>query len=268
MIKYCEFKQIKVRYSDKGKGRAIVLLHGFLESLEIWDEFSEKLAKRYRVIAIDFPGFGETPSIGYIHRMELLAQCVKAVMDSIGYRRYLVVGHSMGGYAALAFADMYNDNVSGLCLFHSTALPDSAEKKQSRNAVIKIVKENPRHYINAFYESLFALMHVAEFSKEIAMLKTCSEKFTRLGIVNALEGMKERKKRDWLLEFAKYPVLFIIGKKDSVIPYKSVLQQAQLAKYRTVLLLENAAHMGFYEARADCQKAILKFARKCFRRDA
>jgi len=267
MIRYASFKNIKVRYSDKGHGRAVVLLHGFLESHEIWDEFSDKLSKSFRVIAIDLPGFGDTPCIGYVHSMELMAQCVKAVMDNIGYRRYVVVGHSMGGYVGLAFADLFADNVSGLCLFHSTSLPDTAEKKQSRNAVIKIVKENPRHYINAFYESLFAPANADEHKKEIQFLRTLSEKFTRQGIVNALEGMKERKKRDWILEFAKYPVLFIAGKKDNVIPYKSVLQQAQLVKHPTVLLLEDVGHMGFYEAKEETLKVVKRFAGKCFRNE-
>src|ERR1035437_2147572 len=123
MINYSDFRNIKVRYSDKGKGRVIVLLHGFLESLEIWEELSAKLSKRFRVIAIDLPGHGQTPVIGYIHSMELMAECVKAVMDSLDLRKYVVVGHSMGGYAALAFAELFPQRVAGLCIFHSTALP-------------------------------------------------------------------------------------------------------------------------------------------------
>src|SRR3972149_4760338 len=120
MIKQAEFRNVKVRYSDKGKGRVIVLLHGFLESLEIWDEFSNKLSKRFRVLAIDLPGHGKTPAIGYVHSMELMAECAKAVLDSLELRKYVVAGHSMGGYVALAFAEMFPQNLSGLCIFHST----------------------------------------------------------------------------------------------------------------------------------------------------
>lgn len=265
MIRYASFKQTKVRFSDKGKGRAIVLLHGFLESLEVWDELSDRLAKQYRVIAIDLPGFGGTPSIGYVHSMELMAECVKAVMDSIGYRRYVLVGHSMGGYTALAFAELYNDNVSGLCLMNSTAAPDSEEKKKNRDTVIKIIKENPRHFINAFYETLFSPVKVDRFRKEIEQLKERSEKFAKQGIVNALEGMKDRKKREGILEMAEYPVLFVIGKQDGVIPYQSVLDQAKQARDSTVLLLENSAHMSFYEEKEPVLKALRKFVRKSFR---
>src|SRR4051812_42260347 len=98
MIKYADFKQIKVRYNDSGKGRAIVLLHGFMESLEIWNDFSKELSKTFRVICIDLPGFGETPAIGYVHSMELMANCVKAVMNKERLRKYVIIGHSLGGY--------------------------------------------------------------------------------------------------------------------------------------------------------------------------
>ena len=101
MIRHTPFKEISVRFSDSGKGRAIVLLHGFPETSEVWEEYSVKLARHFRIIAIDLPGFGETPCIGYVHSMELMAQCV---MDSRGLRKYLITGHSMGGYVALAFA--------------------------------------------------------------------------------------------------------------------------------------------------------------------
>src|SRR5688572_10399341 len=138
---YAEFRKIKVRYSDAGKGRVIVLLHGFLGSHEIWTEFSKKLSKRFRIIAIDLPGHGDTPSIGYYHSMEMLAQCVKAVLDKVGVRRYILVGHSMGGYVALTFAELYPENICGLCLFNSTSYADSEEKKKERDIVIRLVKK-------------------------------------------------------------------------------------------------------------------------------
>ena len=156
MIHTADFKKIKVAYTDAGKGRVIVLLHGFLGSHEIWSEFSKKLSKRFRVIAIDLPGHGKTPSIGYYHSMELLAQSVKAVLDKIGVRRYVVAGHSMGGYAALAFAELYPENVSGLCLFNSTSYADTDEKKRDRDRVIRLVKKEHRHYVSEVVSSLFA----------------------------------------------------------------------------------------------------------------
>ena len=132
------------------------MLHGFLGSHEVWSGFIKKLSKKFRVIAIDLPGHGETPAIGYYHSVELLAQSVKAVLDTAGVRRYVIAGHSMGGYTALAFAELYSENVSGLCLFNSTSHADSEEKKKEREKVIQLVKREHKHYVAEVITSLFA----------------------------------------------------------------------------------------------------------------
>src|ERR1035437_9933689 len=209
MINHADFRKVKVRYSDKGKGRVIVLLHGFLESLEIWEELSNKLSKRFRVIAIDLPGHGRTPGIGYVHSMELMAECVKAVMDSLGLSRYVVVGHSMGGYAALAFAEMFPQNVSGLCIFHSTALPDSEAKKKDRDRVAEIVKKDRQQFISELIPKLFAGENISLLKKEVSRAKQIAMETPKEGIVAALKGMKERPSRELTLKNAAYPVLFI-----------------------------------------------------------
>lgn len=264
MKKHVEFRQVKVHYTDQGKGRVVVLLHGFMEDLRIWNAFSRELSKTCRVICIDLPGFGETPAIAYIHTMEMMATCVKKVMDMERLRRYVVIGHSMGGYVAMAFADLYTDNLRGLGLFHSSALADNAEKKESRNKAIQVVKNNPRNYVKIFFEPLFAPQHVKEYEAEIQVLQDRAGGFSKAAIVNALEGMKDRKKRDWILEMANYPILFIIGKHDVAIPADSVLKQSELAKNPTVLFLENAGHMGFLEEKEQTLKTVKKFVRRCF----
>lgn len=262
---YAEFKKIKVHYTDTGKGRVIVLLHGFLGSHEIWNEFVKKLSKRYRVIAIDLPGHGQTPSIGYYHSMELLAQSVKAVLNKAGVRRYIVVGHSMGGYTALAFAELYPENVSGLCLFHSTAHADSEEKKKDRDRVIRLVKKEHKHYVSEVVTSLFAKENVERLKTEVNKIKHIAAGITKQAIINSLEGMKERKNRDLILKFAEYPVLFIVGKKDSVINYETMYSQMGLCKFPFVVMLDDAGHMGFYEEAKITMKELELFASRCFR---
>ena len=125
MLKTTIFKKGTVTFSDTGKGRAIVLLHGFLGSHQIWEHTIAELSKSYRVIAIDLPGHGATDCFGYVHTMDLIAKCVKAVMDDLRLKKYVIIGHSMGGYAGLAFADLFPDNLKGLCLFHSSAYADT-----------------------------------------------------------------------------------------------------------------------------------------------
>jgi len=264
VIKHTLFRQSKIRYSDTGKGRVVVLLHGFMESLEIWEDFVESVSKTNRVICIDFPGFGGSETIGYVHSMELLAQCVKVVLDQEGLRRCVIIGHSMGGYAALAFADLFPDCVKGLSLFHSSALADSDEKKAARDQAIRVVKKDTGRYVQLFFAPLFAPQNVGELRAPIRALEKRAASFPKKAIVNALEGMKDRKRRDWMLSMVPFPIQFIIGKYDPTFTTASIFKQAELVKNADVLLLENSGHMGFVEERDVTLKAVKKFVRKCF----
>lgn len=267
-VKFTTARGAKIRYADTGKGRAIVLLHGFLESLEVWfgNGFADALAKKFRVIAIDLPGHGKSECIGYVQQMERMADVVKDVMDHIGLRRYVVVGHSMGGYVALAFAEKYVDNLSGLCLFHSTARPDSEEKKLNRERGIRVVKRSPVRYTNQHVMTLFALANQRYFKKEINWLRRMAAKTKKQAIVACLEGMKIRPSREVILKFSSYPVFFIAGKRDNVVPFETVEEQAMLPRDGRLLPLERTGHMGFLEAKDLTLKKLLAFTGSCYRR--
>jgi pimeloyl-ACP methyl ester carboxylesterase len=260
------FRDIPISYSDNGSGRALVLLHGFPESKEIWNDTVKLLQKNIRVITIDLPGFGATPSIGYEHSMELMAESVKAVLDKLHLRKYVIVGHSMGGYVALAFAELFKKNVSGLVLFHSTPLADTEDKKRDRTRAIELVKQNSRHYVHELIGKLMAPGNEKIFKEELSSLKALAGKTSPTGIINALYGMRERKERTQLIKNSTFPVLFIIGKKDTVLPSQQLISIANECRNASVLILENAGHLGFIERKQDCAKGLLRFARMCFRR--
>ena len=261
---HIHFKGGKIAYTSHGKGRAIVLLHGFLGSAAIWEETRDALAKYFRVICIDLPGHGQSDCFGYVHGMELMAQCVKAVMDKLRFKKYVLVGHSLGGYTALAFAELFPDHVRGICLFHSTSFADSERKKQDRDKAIKIVKINPNIYIRATIKNLFAAKNLKHLKKQVTFATQIARKTPRQGIIDALEGMKDRPSRDVILHFAGYPVQFIIGKYDNLLPMQSLLDQTKICKYPHTLLLENTGHMGFLEQPDTCIKQIKRFARASF----
>jgi len=263
--KYAEFKKGKIAFSDKGKGRAIILLHGFLYSKEIWGETRDALAKHFRVICIDLPGHGQSDCFGYVHGMDLMAKAVKAVLDKLHLKKYVLVGHSMGGYAALAFAELFPENVRGLCLFHSTSYADSEQKKKDRDKAIKSVKINPGIFVRATIKNLFATKNLKLFKKQISFATQIARKTPKQGIVNALEGMKDRPSRDVILHFAGYPIQFIIGKYDTVLPMQSLLDQSKICKKGSALVLENSGHMGFMEQPDTCIKHLKRFARTSFK---
>ncbi len=264
MIGHVTFKNSSVRYSDKGKGNVIVLLHGFLESLHIWDNFSDCLSKQFRVISIDLLGHGETPCIGYIHTMELMAECLKSVMDSLDIKKFVLAGHSMGGYVALSFYEKYPHQIAGLCLFHSTAMPDSEKRKIDRDRMVLVVKQNRRQFVSDLIPKLFAKENISKNKNDVTVAKQIAMNTSKQGTVAALKGMKERSSKELVLKNAVNSVLFIIGKKDVILAWENLLLLATLPKQPVTVVLENAGHMGFYEAPDETVAALENFARTCY----
>jgi pimeloyl-ACP methyl ester carboxylesterase len=171
----------------------------------------------------------------------------------------------MGGYAALAFAELFPDNISGLCLFNSTSYADSDDKKKDRERVIRLVKKEHKHYVAEVVSSLFAPDNLSKLSKEVNKAKHIAEQVNRQSIINSLEGMKERKSRDLILKFAEYPILFIVGKKDTAINFETMYPQFGLCKFPEVLMLEDCGHMAMFEESKKTVKMLSSFAGRCFR---
>lgn len=264
MLKTAAFKKGKITFSDTGKGRVVVLLHGFLGSHEIWQQTIQNLSRSYRVIAIDLPGHGTSDCFGYVHTMELLAKSVKAVMDSLRLKKYVIIGHSMGGYAALAFGDMFPDHLKGICLYHSTAYADSDEKKRDRTRSIKVVKANHKIYTTEVIKNLFATKNAKYLKEEIAFAQKIAARTSKQSIIASLEGMKDRPNRDMILGMAPYPIMMVIGELDNVLPYEQLMEQSELIKNKHLLYLEHDGHMGFLESPRLSNKALRKFLRACY----
>jgi len=254
----------KINYEIEGTGDTIVLLHGFLESLEIWDYYSENLSKEYRVVRIDLPGHGKSDVINSVHTMELMAEAVKTVLDKEGVNKCIMAGHSMGGYTTLAFAEQYPEYLKGLVLFHSAAHADSEEVKKNRDRMVKLVEQDRLGFINNFIPGLFAPDNIKRFSKEIDNLKNSAAQTSKKAIVAALKGMKERTEKISLLKNITIPVIYIIGKEDSRIPTDVALKQAALPNRCSVLLLGDVGHMGYIEAKDETLKALKCFANQLF----
>ena len=131
MQKSIQFKNTNISFSDEGKGAAIVLLHGFLENLSMWNEITPHLLKKNRIIAIDLLGHGQSNCLGYVHTMELFAETVEAVLKHLKIRKCTLIGHSLGGYVVLAFAEKNPQKIKGLCLLNSTSNEDSGSEEHT-----------------------------------------------------------------------------------------------------------------------------------------
>ena len=193
----------------------------------MWDAFVPEFSKKNRVITLDLLGHGSSESLGYVHSMEDNADVVHAVLAELRIRKAAFVGHSMGGYVALAFAELYPENVKGLVLLNSTARADSDERKINRDRAIKAVKQNYANFVRLSIANLFSENNRERLAFEIEQVKEEALKTPLQGIVASLEGMKIRKDREVLLHFSTYPMMLILGEKDPVLNYQESLEQIE-----------------------------------------
>lgn len=245
--------------SEKGE-RCVVLLHGYLESMLVWEEFIPLLYKEVRVITLDLPGHGISEVKGEIHTMEYLADTVKGALDALGVERCTLVGHSMGGYVALAFAERHPERLDGLVLLSSTPNPDTEKKREDRLREIALVKAGKKEALaQVAPQAGFAAENRQRMREHIEELKEQVFLTEEEGIVALLNGMRERPDRHAVLEQLSCPLLFILGKKDDYIPLEVAEEMVKQHPKAQVVWLENAGHMGFLEEPQRVAESLLRF---------
>lgn len=251
------YKGIEINYNITGKGTPLVLLHGFLENLKMWDEIIEDVSKKYTCITIDLLGHGSTDCIGYIHKMEDMAYAVKAVLDISINTKPVFIGHSMGGYVSLAYLDLFPGKISGLILLNSTSFPDSEERKTNRSRAISIVKKNPNAYTSMAIANLFAEKNRETYKNKIEKIKNEASRTPLQGIIAALEGMKIRKDHTETLRKFKGDKIIFTGEKDPVLSYQQSVNESELCKTNLVVL--DGGHMSYIENKQDIIKSLHDF---------
>ena len=259
-MKTTQFKNTSIAYSDTGKGTAVVLLHGFLENQKMWEQYIAPFSKKNRVITIDLLGHGESECLGYVHSMEDNADAVHAVLVELRIRKAVFVGHSMGGYVALAFAELYPDFVKGLVLLNSTANADSDERKTNRDRAIKAVKQSYIGFVSLAIANLFSDNNRDRLRSEIENVKAEALKTPLQAIVASLEGMKIRLDREVLLHLTPYPKLLVLGQKDPVLEYKET--KKQIVNTDVALVTFPDGHMSHIENQEELTAVLLQFLKK------
>lgn len=251
-------------YNDIGNGYPIVLLHGFCEDKSLWKYIEKDLAKNYRVITLDLPGFGESRLEETEVSMEFFAGKIKTLLDSLKIEKCVMVGHSLGGYVALAFAEKYENNLDGIGLFHSTAFEDSEDKKENRLKAIEFIqKYGVKQFAESFVPPLFSLKNRELFQQEIAELVHVASSTAEISVVETTKAMRTRKDTTHVLKACKVPVLFIIGKLDGAVPLEKSLEQCSIPKHSVAHFLEGVGHMGMIENKALTEKILANFVRLC-----
>ena len=223
----------------------------------MWQYLVPQLSKKYRVIAIDLLGHGKTECLGYVHSMEENATMVQAVLAEMRIRKVIIVGHSMGGYVALAFAEKFPKKIKGLVLLNSTSKADSEERKANRDRAIRAVKKDYTSFVRLSIANLFNPNNREKLNDAIEKVKIEALKTPLQGIVASLEGMKIRKDRSFLLSNTNYPILLILGKKDQVLNYEENLKQIENTVVKLVSFPDG--HMSTIENRDELGKVLIDF---------
>lgn len=254
------YKNTSISYQENGKGNAVILLHGFLGSKEIWNSIYKFLSQRYRVICIDLLGHGQSDSLGYIHSMEDQADMIFSLISHLKLRKVSLVGHSMGGYVSLAFAELYPDMLRHLILVNSSAFADSQERKNNREHAIEVVKKNCKTFIRVAISNLFSQETHQLKKEEIKTCLTLGQKTSMQGIIAGLEGMKIRPDREILLHFSPYPKLIIAGISDNIITKEEVSQQVKDSETQAIFI--DGGHMLPLEQPEKISELLKNFLKK------
>ena len=232
-----------IHYTEHGTGPAVLLLHGFCEGKRLWEGLSGYLANNHRVICPDLPGHGDSPLSDSISSLDDIASTLWEWLDDINVSQCAVIGHSLGGYVALAMLSQQPKRVTGIGLFHSTALADSAEKKQNRNKAIDFISRNgDAAFKKNFIPSLF--------HRDCAWLPQLTEMVNDTAEATILAysaWMRDRPSRVDLLEKGELSVLIVAGVYDEFIPLATLEVLSEKIPEVTLAVLADSGHLGMWE---------------------
>ena len=255
-----EYKNANIFYTDEGKGTAVVLIHGFLENTAMWQNIVPALSKKNRIITIDLLGHGKSDCLGYIHSMEMFAETINAVLKHLKIRKCILVGHSLGGYVTLAFAEKYPQKIKGLCLLNSTSNEDDEERKTLRLRANKMIQHNFTNMVRMSFANLFGKKSKKLYKEEINAALQEALQTPIQGYIAAQEGMRIRPNRNSVLIKNDFKKLIIIGEKDPVLDFETSLEEAK--KTNTELVVFPNGHMSHIENKEELITVLKEFVKK------
>jgi len=252
MLQTFTFQNTIISYADYGSGQPIVLLHGFGEDGTIWQHQIELLCTVGRVVVPDLPGSGMSGLLPQLTKTPITitdyANCVYALVQQLQLHNIILLGHSMGGYITLAFAEKYGSLLKAFGLLHSTAFADSPEKKEVRKRGIEMIQQYGAFpFLKNTLPNLFADKYNKEHLEKVNELIDRGKQFTTEALTQYYTAMMNRPDRTLVLQNSKVPVLFIAGDQDVAAPLPDLLQQVHLPNISHFYVLPQNGHMGMWE---------------------
>ena len=260
------YKDATIFYTVSGTGKKIVLIHGFGEDGSIWQEQVNFLKEHFCVIVPDIPGSGNSSFLKNAN-IDIYAEIIKEIVDAEAQKlpigkndEITMIGHSMGGYITLAFAEKFPQYLNSFSLFHSSAFADEQEKIDGRLKAIEFIKANGAYaFLKTSTPTLFTKQFSEKNPEKISSLIENGKKFTDETLIQYYTGMINRPNRTAVLKSFTKPVLFIIGEHDLAIPLNISLQQCYLPAISYVHILNESAHMGMWEEKEKANTLLLNF---------
>ena len=252
---FTEFNNKKIFYRLAGKGSPVILVHGFAEDGRVWNSQIEAIKDSHLVVIPDLPGSGSSEMLDGKASIEQYAEVIKALADLVigknGNRsdnRFSLIGHSMGGYITLAFAEKYPELLKSFGLFHSSGYADSEEKAATRKKAIEFISRNGTEaFLKTSVPNLFAEPAKKEKPELIAQLMDIASAISPEVLIQYYEAMLARPDRTEVLKTFTNPVLIIAGKFDAAVPLPASLEQFCMPTVAMVHILQHSGHMGMWE---------------------
>lgn len=232
-------------YDDEGHGPALVFVHGFPFDRRVWRKQAAALRGSHRVVTVDLRGFGESSAGDGRGSMQQFAEDVHDLLRALLTERVVLVGHSMGGYVALAFAHAFPEELRGLVLVGTQAGPDTPEGAAARRGTIEKVRAGGvRVVTEAMAPKMVAPANQAQMLDQVQGLMATA---TPAGVIGALEAMADRPDSRSALATIEAPTLVITGAEDGVIPPAESRMIAEAIEGARLETLPNAGHLVAFE---------------------
>lgn len=265
IVHYYHYGVDELAYFDTGKNLqpTLLLIHGFGEDHCIWKAQIDYLSQFYRIIAPNLPGVHCRPlTIHHSHQpqINLYVEVLHELMHHLHIEQYYVMGHSMGGYIGLAFADYYTNHVMGLGLIHSTTYADSDAKKASRMKVAEFLEEHGTlKYLETATANLFSNPFKELHSDQIQTVIDSASDISKEAMIQFIFAMRNRRAFTHMLSQKRIPIWMIAGKEDIAVTIEDSQAQIELLPKKNVLILDQVGHMGMLEATDKVNQAMHQF---------
>ncbi len=245
----------------EAKETTLLFIHGFCEDSRMWQYFLRGWKEDYQLLRVDLPGFGKSELNGETSLAEM-ARSVEKILRQEKIDKVIIIGHSMGGYVSLAFAELFPGYLRGLCLFHSHPFADSEENKKLRTRSAELVERGGQKvYVRGLFQKIFP----EDFGNKKLVEKMIdrASAYPAAGIANGQRAMRDRPDRSKVLRDANFPVQFIIGTEDSAVPLEQSLQMSHLPATADIQILAGIGHMGMFENGGLTRKILREFTEFC-----